>query len=350
MATAEAARPPPAARRALPARAVTWALAALVLWLAWPILDWGVWHAVYAPDEATCRAALGHGACWGVVVEKLRPIVFGRYPFAEQWRPLLAMAGLATLVLVSSQSRCWRWPLLPAWLLTLLVFAWLMGGGVLGLSRVPTLNWGGLPLTLLLSVLAIGLALPLAVVLGLARHGGSTVPRVLAASYVELVRGVPLVTVLFMASFLVPLLLPPGWQLDLLARVALALVLFSAAYLAEVVRGGLQTVPAGQLEAARAMGLTPWQVQRWIVLPQALRAALPAMMNSFIGMLKDTSLVTVVGLYELTGSLSLALGGDARWRSFYLEGYLFIAAVYWVLCYGLSRWSRRLEGREQRAS
>ncbi|MEO8296636.1 MAG: amino acid ABC transporter permease [Burkholderiales bacterium] len=324
-------------------------LALVALWLLWPTLRWALWEAVYIPDEAACRAALGQGACWGVVVEKLRPIVFGRYPQAELWRPMLAIGVLAALVLASSQPRCWRWFLWPLWLVGLGLFVVLMGGGWgsgwFGLAPVPTLAWGGLPLTLLLTVLAMSLALPFAVLLALARQSAWAVPRVLATTYIEFVRGVPLVTVLFMASFLVPLLLPPGWQLDLLVRVALALVMFGAAYLAEVVRGGLQSVPTGQIEAARAMGFGAWQVQRWVVLPQALRAALPAMMNSFIGMLKDTSLVTVVGLYELTGALSLALGGDARWRTFYLEGYLFIAAVYWVLCYGLSSYSRRLEAR-----
>jgi general L-amino acid transport system permease protein len=170
------------------------------------------------------------------------------------------------------------------------------------------------------------------------------VARTLCRTYIELVRGVPLISVLFMASFLLPLLLP-GWGGDVLVRVLAGLALFAAAYLAEVVRGGLQSVPAGQADSARALGMSPWQVHAFVVLPQALRAVVPALMNSVIGTLKDSSLVTVVGLYDLTGALSLALGGDPTWRPFYLEGYLFVAALYWTLCFSLSRYSRWIEGR-----
>jgi len=179
----------------------------------------------------------------------------------------------------------------------------------------------------------------------LGRRSGWPVARTLSASYIELVRGVPLISVLFMASFLVPLLWPAGWQPDVLVRVLAGLSLFVAAYLAEIVRGGLQAVPRGQVDAAVALGFGRWPVQRDIVLPQALRMVVPALMNSVIGTLKDTSLVTVVGLFELTGALGLALGGDPVWRPFYLEGYLFLALVYWVICFGLSRYSAWLERR-----
>jgi general L-amino acid transport system permease protein len=163
--------------------------------------------------------------------------------------------------------------------------------------------------------------------------------------YVELIRGVPLISVLFMASFVLPLFMPQGTTIDVLARVLIGMTLFSAAYLAEVVRGGLQAVPRGQTEVAMALGFGRWPVQRDIVLPQALRLVVPALTNNVVGTLKDTSLVTVVGLFELTGALGLALGGDPTWRPFYLEGYLFIAAVYWLLCFGLSRYSAWLERR-----
>jgi general L-amino acid transport system permease protein len=182
-------------------------------------------------------------------------------------------------------------------------------------------------------------------VLALGRRSRWPVARSVCATYIELVRGVPLISVLFMASFMLPLLLPPGLQLDVMLRVLVGITLFTAAYLAEVVRGGLQAVPAGQLLAARALGLGTWQVQRYIVLPQALRATVPALVNSFIGTFKDTSLVAIVSLYELTGGLMLALGGDPTWRPFYLEGYLFIGAVYWVFCFAMSRYSRWIEGR-----
>jgi general L-amino acid transport system permease protein len=228
-----------------------------------------------------------------------------------------------------------------------LLFVALMRGGVAGLEIVPSSRWGGLPLTLLLSLFSLGVAFPLGVLLALGRRSPWPVVRSVCITYIELIRGVPLISVLFMASFMLPLLLPQGWQLDVLLRVLVGITLFSAAYLAEVVRGGLQAVPVGQLLAARAMGLRAWQVQRYIVLPQALRSVVPALMNTFIGNFKDSSLVVIVSLYELTGALTLALGGDPTWRPFYLEGYLFIAFVYWAFCFAMSRYSRWIEGRLQ---
>ena len=160
--------------------------------------------------------------------------------------------------------------------------------------------------------------------------------------YVELIRGVPLISVLFMASFMFPLFMPQGTTIDVLLRVLVGMTLFSAAYLAEVVRGGLQALPKGQVEAAQSLGLSDWQTTRKIVLPQALRLVVPAIMNTFIGAFKDTSLVTIVSLYDLTGALQLALG-DANWRKFFLEGQLFVAAIYFVFCFAMSRYSQWIE-------
>lgn len=328
-----------------PLRAATSLLMlALIAWIAYELLDWAVWHAVFRRDAEACRA-LVHGACWGVVAEKWRPILFGRYPYADQWRPAVAVVVLSLATLLSAWPRAWRWWLLPLWLLAVAVFVLLMRGGAFGLAEVPTSRWGGLPLTIALSVFGLGLAFPLALLLALGRRSRWPLARTLAATYIELVRGVPLISVLFMASFLLPLLWPAGWQPDVLLRVLAGLMLFVAAYLAEIIRGGLQAVPHGQTEAAMALGFGRWQVQRDIVLPQALRLVVPALTNNVVGTLKDTSLVTVVGLFELTGALGLALGGDPTWRPFYLEGYLFIAAVYWLLCFGLSRYSAWLERR-----
>jgi len=319
-------------------------LAALLAWAGWHLVDWAVVHAVFRPDAEACRA-VQHGACWGVVAEKWRPMLFGRFPYEDQWRPAIAVALLSAVTLLSAWPRSWRWWLLPLWLLTLAAFVLLMRGGVFGWSHVPTNRWGGLPLTIGLAVVGLALAFPLALLLALGRRSGWPVVRTLCASYIELVRGVPLISVLFMASFLLPLLWPAGWQPDVLVRVLAGLSLFVAAYLAEIIRGGLQAVPRGQTEVAMALGFGRWPVQRDIVLPQALRLVVPALTNNVVGTLKDTSLVTVVGLFELTGALGLSLGGDPTWRPFYLEGYLFIAAIYWLLCFGLSRYSVWLEGR-----
>ncbi|RYX90575.1 MAG: amino acid ABC transporter permease [Comamonadaceae bacterium] len=327
---------------------VTLLLVAFAGWLLFKVVDWGVVRAVFRPDAEACRASDQVGACWGVVTEKIRPLLFGRYPYALQWRPGLSVLLVLALLALSAWPRSWRPGLVAVWAAGLALFGMLMRGGVFGLDVVPTNLWGGLPLTLILSIAGLALAFPPAVLLALGRRSSWPVIRTLCATYVELIRGVPLISVLFMASFLLPLLVPVGLQPDVLFRVLAGISLFAAAYLAEIIRGGLQAVPKGQVDAAVALGLKRWQVQREIVLPQALRMVVPSLMNSVIGTLKDSSLVTVVGLYELTGALSLALGGDPVWRPFYLEGYFFIAAVYWVMCFGLSRYGRWIERRLSR--
>ena len=317
-------------------------LAAALYWLP-GLVDWLLLQAVFKPDAAACQALNHAGACWGVVAEKYRIILFGRYPHDEQWRPLLATAILLLAIGTGSLRLLPRGPLLAAWLLALAGFLVLMAGGCCGLSPVGSDQWGGLPLTLLLATLGMLLALPLAILVALGRQSGLPLLRGLCMLYVELVRGVPLISVLFLASFLFPIILPQGLSIDVLLRVQAGIVLFAAAYLSETIRGGLQAVSGGQHDAAAALGLGHWQALRWIILPQALRAVIPSIMNSAVSVFKDTSLVTVVSLYELTGSLSLALAGDPDWRAFHLEGYIFIGLIYWTGCYSMSRFSRSLE-------
>lgn len=263
---------------------------ALMVWLPWRVLDWGVLQAVFRIDPQACRAVGHEGACWGVVLEKARPMLLGYFPENEQ-------------------------------------------------------RWGGLPLTLALFGASLLLSVPLAVALALARRASSPAVSWLATGFIELVRGVPLITLLFSAAYLLPALLPSDLALPLFWRALIALTLFSAVYLAEIVRGGLQTVAREQSEAAEILGLTWWQTQRRVVLPQALRAVLPALTGHAIGLLKDSSLVMVIGLHELTGGLALSLGGDPVWRPYYLEAYLFVGAIYAVMCFGLSRLGRALERR-----
>lgn len=321
-------------------------LAGALYWLP-GLIDWLLLQAVFAPDAVACQAVNHAGACWGVVTEKYRFILFGRYPHDEQWRPLLATVLLLLVIAASGLRLLSHGSLLTAWALALPTFLVLMGGGCFGLGAVSSDQWGGFPLTLLLATLGMLLAFPLAILVALGRQSGLPLLRALCTVYVELVRGVPLISVLFLASFLFPIILPPGFSIDVLLRVQAGIVLFAAAYLSETIRGGLLAVPGGQHAAAAALGLGPWQSMRWIILPQALRAVIPSLMNSAVSVFKDTSLVTVVSLYELTGALSLALAGDAQWRSFYLEGYLFIGAIYWTGCHAMSRFAARLElGRE----
>ena len=329
--------------------AATVLIAALLAWFLPQLLDWALFNAVFSNDNAACRAvahdAARPGACWGVITEKYRVILFGRFPHADHWRPLLASLILVLMLVASCRPRCWRRWLAPAWIAAFAAFFLLMRGGVAGLTYVETARWGGLPLTLLLATLGIAAAFPIAVLAALGRLSPLPAVRAACIGYIELVRGVPLISVLFMASFMFPLFLPPGMTPDVLLRVLAGITLFAAAYLAEVVRGGLQAIPVGQIEAAKSLGLGYWQTQRRIALPQALRHVVPAIMNSFISTFKDTSLVTVVSLYELTGALGLALRGDTDWRPFYFEAYLFIAIIYWTGCYAMSSYSHWVERR-----
>jgi general L-amino acid transport system permease protein len=322
---------------------VTVLLAVLAITFLPGLSNWMFFRAVFEPNLDACQAARGTGACWGAVVEKWRLIVFGRYPFDEQWRPALATILLTGVLVASCIRQFWKLWLVPLWIGMLIAFFMLMLGGVLGLTHVPTDQWGGLPLTVMLAAFSIVLAFPISVLVAMGRRSSMPAIRSLCIIYIELVRGVPLISVLFMASFLFPLFMPVGKSPDVLIRVLVGITLFAAAYLAETVRGGLQAVPNGQIEAAQSLGLSYWQIQRRIVLPQALAIVVPAIMNNFIAIFKDTSLVTIVSLYELTGALSLALNSDANWRPYKIEGFLFIVLIYFAFCFAMSRYSLWIE-------
>jgi general L-amino acid transport system permease protein len=218
----------------------------------------------------------------------------------------------------------------------------LMAGGLPGMRRVETALWSGLPLTLILAIVGMVFGFPLGVLLALGRRSKLPAVRAICVGYIELVRGVPLITVLFMASLMLPLFLPAGFTIDKLLRAQIAIVLFAAAYLAEVVRGGLQAIPKGQVEAADALGLSYFQRTRLIVLPQALAMVIPPLVNSFIGMFKDTSLVLIVSLFDLLGATEFALT-DSSWQGFAVEADIFIAMIYWAFCFFMSRYSQVLE-------
>lgn len=318
-------------------------LLALAAYLVPALFGWGVARAVFAPDAEACQAARGSGACWGVVAEKYRLILFGRYTYEAQWRPLVATALMVGALVASGMRWFWKPWLAALWVAVLAASFVLMRGGWFGLPTMRTDLWGGLPLTVMLSSLSIFLAFPIAVLVALGRRSQLPAIRSACIVYIELVRGVPLISVLFMASFMFPLFMPQGVTIDVLLRALVGITLFAAAYMAEIVRGGLQSIPKGQLEAAATLGLSYWQTQRKIVLPQALAAVVPSMMNNFISVFKDTSLVSIVSLYELTGALSLALNSDVTWRPFKIEAYLFITVIYFVFCFAMSRYSLWVE-------
>jgi general L-amino acid transport system permease protein len=306
------------------------------------LLDWAFIDAVWRPDPRACRA--GEGACWGFIADKHRFILFGTYPFEQHWRPAVASVLLIALWIVSALRPFWRWWLTLVWAAGLAVIATLMWGGVLGLPYVENERWGGLILTLLLSTFGIAAAFPLSIVLALARRSQMPAIRGLAVGYIELVRGVPLISLLFMASVMLPLFLPSGVTIDKLLRAQLALIMFAAAYLAEVVRGGLQAIPREQYEAADALGLSYFQKTTAVVLPQALRIAVPPLVSTFIGFFKDTSLVLIIGLFDLLSTIKVALT-DPLWTGFGVEAYVFASLVYFVFCFAMSQYSRRLEHR-----
>jgi general L-amino acid transport system permease protein len=306
-----------------------------------PVVRWALLDAVWtAGNSRACHSAAG--ACWAFIGEKLRFILFGTFPYEEQWRPLFAVLIFIALILSSCDRRLWGQRLVLVWLAGLAVVGILMWGGIFGLSYVASELWGGLPLTLILAVIGMAFAFPLGILLALGRRSALPAVRAVCVAYIELIRGVPLITLLFMASVMLPLFLPTGLTIDKLLRAQVAIILFAAAYLAEVIRGGLQAIPKGQLEAADALGLGYWQRTRLVVLPQALAMVIPPLVNTFIGTFKDTTLVIIIGLFDLLGTVTAALN-DANWRGTSVEAYVFAAAIYFCFCFFMSRYSQMLE-------
>jgi general L-amino acid transport system permease protein len=325
--------------------AITLLLGYLLCRAAISAVEWGIFRAVWtAPprDSEACRIMQGSGACWALVNEKLRFILFGPYPFAQQWRPSAAVLLFLSLYFVSARRSFWRREIVLIWMAGLTAIAVLMRGGVFGLPAVPTDAWGGLPVTLILATFGITVAFPLAVFVALGRRSPLPVLRWLCISYVELIRGVPLISLLFVASVIFPLFVPEGMNFDKLVRAQVAIILFAGAYLAEVIRGGLQSLPKGQFEAADALGLAYHQKITKIILPQALRKVIPPLVNTFIALFKDTSLVSIVGIFDLLTAAKTSIS-EPIWQGFSIEVYAVVAAIYFTFCYAMSRYSRSLE-------
>ncbi len=321
---------------------LTLVTAAVLLRFFWFVMDWGVINAVwFTSDPEVCRAATG--ACWAVIVEKHRPMLFGLYPYDEHWRLVLMMAIYLGTVVFSLMPRNWNLRLLvPLWCVAAVSIGVLMFGGVLGLRYVPTSEWGGLPLTMLLFTGTVLFGMPVAVLLALGRRAPLPVARGVSVVFIEALRGVPLITILFVAVNVFPLFLPAGVQVDKLLRITIGIAIFFACYQAEVIRGGLQAIPRGQYEAAASLSLTYWQTTTRIILPQALRICLPAITNHIIAAMKNTSFVIIIGLFDIL-TATTAVMQDPLWRKFYVEAYLFVAAVYLFFGYALSLYARKVE-------
>jgi general L-amino acid transport system permease protein len=322
---------------------VTLLTVAVLAYLVPRALNWLVFNAVWGHQPlAACDAVRGKGACWAVVWEKFRFMMFGVYPFDQQWRPAIAIVVLCGLLVVSAIKLFWRPSLALIWIGGLTVTFWLMAGGF-GLAPVRSEQWGGLPVTLILAIFGIGLAFPLGVLLALGRRSQLPIIRSFSVIYIEVVRGVPLITVLFMASVMFALFLPEGMRIDQLLRAQVAIILFVAAYLAEAVRGGLQAVPKGQYEAAEALGMPYWRSMGLVILPQALKISIPPIVNSFISLFKDTSLVVIIAIFDFAYAVKKSVESDISWKKYFIEAFLFSILVYWIFCYAMSKYSQWLE-------
>jgi general L-amino acid transport system permease protein len=314
----------------------------VILYLVfWSAICWLLIDATFTGGVEACKAN-EHGACWPYIGHWWRFILFGRYPYEQQWRPGAAIALFAAMLGLSCVRALWWRRLMILWAATLVIFGWLIFGGLFGLDYVPTEEWGGLQLTVVISVSSLTLAFPLGVLLALCRRSNLPVLKALSVADIELIRGVPLISVLFMASVMIPLFLPPGTSVNKLLRAVIGFTLFEAAYMAETVRAGLQAIPRGQFEAADALGLSYWVKMRKIILPQALRLVIPPMVNILISTFKDTSLVLVIGLFDLLNAAKNSIA-DPLWRPYYIEAYVFAGAIYFAFCFFMSRYSQYIE-------
>ncbi len=314
-----------------------WALFVTVPGLVrWAFVD-AVW---YTQDAGACHAAAG--ACWAIVPEKYRVMLFGTFPYEEHWRGVIVIAIIVGLSAISTVRRLWSYRLFAAWVIAMVAVFSLLLGGVFGLRPIGTHEWGGLPLTLVMFVGTVVGGIPAGVMLALGRRSTMPAIRALCIGFIEIVRGLPLVTVLFMASLMFPLFMPEGMSIDKFMRAQIAMAVFFAAYAAEVVRGGLQAIPRSQYEAADAIGLNYWQKTTRIVLPQVMRIVLPSMMNEIIRAFKNTTFIGIIGLFDVLRATSTAIQ-DPVWVRYSIEAYLFIFILYFVLCFAMSKYSERVE-------
>lgn len=318
---------------------------AIIAFLVWTLLDWGVFRATFDANGTQETCAASGGACWSVIATRWRVILFGIYPYEEQWRSALACAVVAVVIVLSCLPRMWGFGKLAlTWGIGTALFYTLMRGGVLGLVPVNEQQWGGLPLTLFIFVATGVIGMPMAIGLALLRRSDYPVIARVSGVIIDTVRSLPLLSILFTCAIVLPFMLPGILIGEKLYRVVFGAALFFAAYQAEIIRGGFQGIPSGQEEAAKALGLTYWQRMGRIVLPQAFRLALPATINQFVIAFMETSLIVVVGFMEL-----LAAGNTAfktgEWKFAFAEVYVFIALIYFAFVFGLSRYGAYLEAR-----
>jgi len=307
-----------------------------------PLLNWLFFDANFVGE--TKEECTGSGACWIFIKTWFPRLIYGLYPNAEIWRINLTFLMLIALVI----SGFFVPPKIKKYIIIFLLFVFpfiainLISGGNFGLEWVETTAWGGLSLTFIISIFALLFCFPVGMFLALGRRSSAPVIRYSSIGFIEFWRGVPLITVLFMASVMMPMFLPDGTYMDKLVRVIIAITLFEAAYMAEVIRGGLQALPRGQYDAGKSLGMGYWRMHLLVILPQALKLVIPGIANTFLALVKDTPLILVVGLLELVGMIDMAKS-NPDWLGFATEGYIFAGVVFWIICFNMSRYSQRLE-------
>ena len=301
-----------------------------------PLLDWLIFDATWT---GTKEEITGDGARWIFIYEKFNQFIYGFYPEDQYWRPnlilVLFFVSIFTFRKMPTKLKFAVIALFPV------VSFFLIYGG-LGLEVIPTTKWGGLLLTIVVASVGIVASFPIGILFALGRQSKMPIIRTISVMYIEFIRGVPLITLLFMSSVILPLFFPEGMDFDKLLRALIGITLFQAAYIAEVVRGGLQAIPKGQYEAADSMALSYWQSMGLIILPQALKISIPNIVGAFISLFKDTTLVLIIGLFDLLAMVTLTTT-DANWLGFETEGYVFITFVYWVICFSMSKYAKSIE-------
>jgi general L-amino acid transport system permease protein len=319
-----------------------------LLWVVPPLYNFIIGHAVMPGGTVEQCRVEGAGACWAYIAARFNFFIYGFYPMDQYWRPNIVFVLLAALIipLLIPSAPFKRLNAALFFVVFPVVSFYLLNGGAFGLRYVPTEQWGGLMVTLIISLVGIICSIPIGILLALGRQSKLPIIKTLCVMFIELWRAVPLITVLFMASIMLPLFMPTGTTVDKLLRALVGVTFFSSAYLAEVIRGGIQALPRGQYEAGASLGLGYWKRMYFIILPQALKHVIPGIVNTFIALFKDTSLVSIVGIFDLLNTVQSA-SSDINWASptQAVTGYLFAAIVYWIFCFGMSRYSLFMERR-----
>lgn len=312
---------------------------ALILYILPPLLDWMIFDATWS---GTKEEITKDGARWIFIFEKFNQFIYGFYPEDSYWRPNLILALFVACVVVFKKVKITKLRIAIVVLFPIVSFFLLYGG--FGLEVVPTSKWGGLLLTIVVASVGIVVSFPIGVMFALGRQSKMPIIKTISVIYIEFIRGVPLITLLFMASVILPLFFPEGVTFDKLLRALIGITLFQAAYIAEVVRGGLQAIPKGQYEAADSIGLSYWQAMGLVILPQALKISIPNIVGSFVSLFKDTTLVLIIGLFDVLAMVTLTTT-DPNWLGFETEGYVFVTMIYWIICFSMSKYAQSVEKR-----